>query len=215
MSFLRHISIKQKLRLMLLATSGAALVLACAAFVVFGLVGFQKEVERGLAMLADLISYSAEAPLDFDRPEDGKEVINYLRASPDILAGCLYRPDGSVFTNYSRADVQVPPPQPPPSEGFHPKTLEFVKVIRHGDGKHLGAVYLRFDRQTVDRFLWRCLAVVGVIMRLASLAALLLAARFQRAITEPILHLWRTAKTVSEEKNYAVRAARFGADELG
>ena len=37
----------------------------------------------------------------------------------------------------------------------------------------------------------------------------------QKAITEPILELCRTARSVSEQKNFSVRAARAATDELG
>jgi signal transduction histidine kinase len=42
-----------------------------------------------------------------------------------------------------------------------------------------------------------------------------MAVRLQRVISEPVLDLARTAKTVTLEKNYAIRAARQSDDELG
>jgi signal transduction histidine kinase/ActR/RegA family two-component response regulator len=44
---------------------------------------------------------------------------------------------------------------------------------------------------------------------------LFLSGRLQRVISRPIFHLAETAKTVSSAKNYSVRAAKQGNDELG
>jgi light-regulated signal transduction histidine kinase (bacteriophytochrome)/HAMP domain-containing protein len=56
--------------------------------------------------------------------------------------------------------------------------------------------------------------VLGVVA-VASLVAFVLAMRLQRHITEPVLALASTAKTVSETPDFSVRAERFDDDELG
>ncbi len=44
---------------------------------------------------------------------------------------------------------------------------------------------------------------------------LLLSALLQRVISRPIFHLAETARTVSDRKEYSVRATKHGKDELG
>src|SRR6185503_19641743 len=58
------------------------------------------------------------------------------------------------------------------------------------------------------------LSLLGVFV-VASCLALLFASRLQRFISVPIQHLADTARIVSEEKNYSVRANKTGNDELG
>jgi len=53
------------------------------------------------------------------------------------------------------------------------------------------------------------------ILFISGSIAYLLAVRLQRVISEPVLDLARTAKTVTLEKNYAIRAARQSDDEVG
>ena len=47
------------------------------------------------------------------------------------------------------------------------------------------------------------------------LFALVLSSKLQRVITEPILHLGRTAKRISENKDYSARATKHSEDEIG
>ena len=49
----------------------------------------------------------------------------------------------------------------------------------------------------------------------ALFVAFLLAAKFQRIISEPVVHLARTMMTVSAKQNYAIRAEKQSQDELG
>jgi signal transduction histidine kinase/ActR/RegA family two-component response regulator len=56
---------------------------------------------------------------------------------------------------------------------------------------------------------------VGVVFILSGLAALLLSSRLQRLVSRPILDLAGTARAVSERKDYSIRAAKLGGDELG
>src|SRR3954469_24303343 len=110
MALLRLLSIKNKLRLMILATSTVALLLACGLVGFSGAVWYKNKIADELSTLAELISYSSETPLDFEDKENAQLVIDYLRANHDIIAGALYKPDGSVFVEYRRADSKLAAP---------------------------------------------------------------------------------------------------------
>src|SRR5207244_9927595 len=55
----------------------------------------------------------------------------------------------------------------------------------------------------------------GAIMLGASLIAFLFSSRLQRVISQPVLSLARTAKVVSEQKDYSLRAEKRTDDEIG
>ena len=236
MSTLHTLSIRQKLRLMVVFTSGAALLLAAAVFGVFGVMWFKKQTERELNAWANYVAFASEAPLLFENEEEAKKAVGYLGNSPSIIAGCLYLQAKTVVTNvvagqmvlstnvalrtlaeYNPARVAVPAAGELPSEGFHPKSLEYVTAAySSGEEKEkLGMVYARYDPKVERRRLWECLGVVTAGVGLAVVITLLFAGRVQRVVTEPILELWQAARTVSEEKNYALRVKKHGHDELG
>src|SRR5438046_10532107 len=55
----------------------------------------------------------------------------------------------------------------------------------------------------------------GAIVLGASLIAFLFSSRLQRVISQPILSLAHTAKVVSEQKDYSLRAEKRTDDEIG
>jgi len=61
----------------------------------------------------------------------------------------------------------------------------------------------------------RFAVIIVLVLLVASLAALALSSKLQSVISTPILNLARTAKRVSVERDYALRAERQNDDELG
>jgi signal transduction histidine kinase/DNA-binding response OmpR family regulator len=209
------ISIKRKLRWMIVATSAAALLLSGSIFMWFASVWFEKQSGHKLESLAGVISYSSATPLDFDDAHNGEQILASLSTNPEIVCAALYRVGGNLFAHYIRADNAGISPARPPLEGFHPRELKYVKPIHTLEGDLVGTVYLQADLATKRRFLIRCVAAVGAGILIASLLALVLAGRFERVVTAPISDLLATAKMVSEKKNYSVRATPQSRDELG
>ena len=63
--------------------------------------------------------------------------------------------------------------------------------------------------------LGRSIAILLSVMLLAGGAAFLIAARLQRVISDPVIHLAQTARAVTRLKNYGIRAHKSSDDELG
>jgi len=83
--------------------------------------------------------------------------------------------------------------------------MGLVRSILIGD-KLAGWVYLRSDLGERNDRLARYFAIVTVVLLISLLAALALSAIFQRAITRPIVALADTARIVSRDRNYSIRA---------
>lgn len=215
MGFLQSLSIKQKLRLTILGTSGVALALACGVFVWLGMLWFRSEVQRELVTLAELIAFASDAPLEFEDVQNAREVINYLRVKPEILTGGIYKNDGAAFASFHRADTSERPPEQAPAPGFNAQRGELTKIISRPDGQRAGTLYLRYDLEVEKQFLIRCLSAVGGGLLLASAVAWLLAGKFQKIIAEPILALLGTMQRVSSAKDYSLRVRSSGSDEIG
>jgi light-regulated signal transduction histidine kinase (bacteriophytochrome)/HAMP domain-containing protein len=69
--------------------------------------------------------------------------------------------------------------------------------------------------EAVYRTLRVSAVIAAGVMGMSLVAAYFLAALLQGRISEPILALAETARTVSTRQDYSVRAPKFGADELG
>jgi PAS domain S-box-containing protein len=217
MQFLRNTSIKGKQTLIVLLTSGVALLLACGAFAAYEVMTFRATMEQDLSTLAEIIGNNSSAALDFADPKTAKETLSALRAQPNIVAGCIYTAKGEVFAVYVRSGNEATfTPPPVQVEGYHfsSDSLQlFRPVVRNGD--NLGTVYVVSDLNALySRLDKYALIALGVFFA-SSLAAFVVSARLQHLIAGPILALVETARSVTLEKNYSVRAVKQSEDELG
>jgi signal transduction histidine kinase/uncharacterized membrane protein affecting hemolysin expression/ActR/RegA family two-component response regulator len=210
-------SIQRKQMLIIMLTSSAALLLACAAFVVYESISFRRNMTENLASLASIIGNNSTAALSFNDAETAREILNSLSKEQHIVAACIYDRDGQVFAKYARdpANEDFDPPQPL-ADGyeFNDKHLMlFQRVLLKGE--RAGTVYIQSDLEELSNRFRQYVGIVAVVLLASSLVAFLLSLRLQRVISTPILNLASTAKIVSAEKNYSVRAVKSSQDELG
>jgi signal transduction histidine kinase/DNA-binding response OmpR family regulator/HPt (histidine-containing phosphotransfer) domain-containing protein len=213
----RDLSIKRKLQLIIMLTAGAALLVACGAFLAYDRMVFRSDMRNDLSILAEIVGSNSTAALSFNDPKSAEEILKGLKAKTHIVAASIYTNDGRVFGRYVRADVQqnfqFPPPQPNGSAFGENRLVLFRRIILDGQG--IGTVYLLSDLEEMRSRGERFTGIVAIIMLASSVLAFLLTSKLQQPITKPIMDLAETARVVSVEKNYAVRAVKYNQDELG
>src|SRR5438034_769948 len=220
----RQTTIKRKLIALIMLTSSVALLVAFALMIVSDYVSFRSGMVRDLRTLADVMGTSASSALDFDDEEFATKTLAGLTATPNITTAAIYTKDGKVLASYLRDNQSEPPPDKPGPDGyafknayftfFRPGYLNLFNPIRRG-GERIGSIYLQYSLQEMSARLTRYAGLAGVIVVGASLIPLLFSSRLQRVISEPILSLAHTARIVSEQKNYSVRAEKRTGDETG
>ena len=72
--------------------------------------------------------------------------------------------------------------------------------------RQIGTLYLESDLEEMHQRLMRFAGIVALVLLVASVVALALSLKLQSVIATPILHLARTAKRVTVEKDYSIRA---------
>lgn len=216
----QDISIKRKLTAIIMVASTVALLLVSAGFITYELVTYRQLMTTDLSTLAEIIGNQSTAALTYKDQDTAKEILNALSAKKHIVAAALYDKDGQLLASYSGNKVSTPvfPRQPEKDASrFENDALVLFHQIRLGNGSDnlAGTIYLKSDLQELHERFVRY-AVMILLFMLASLAVtLFLSASLQRIISRPIFHLARTAKAVSSEKNYSLRADKEGNDELG
>src|SRR5437016_13094586 len=119
MPFLRDVSLKRKLMVIIMLTSSVALLLACAAFVTYERVEFRHDMVDDLTVKAELFAGQSTAALSFKDPKAATEILHKLVAQKHIATACIYGSDGRVFAKYQRADVQEDFSPPAPRKDGH------------------------------------------------------------------------------------------------
>jgi methyl-accepting chemotaxis protein len=200
-------------------TSTFVLVIALAGFVLFDWGNLRHRMTQDLSTLAQIIGDNSTAALVFKDPAAAEETLAALKAHKNILSAIIYTTDGRVFAKYTRGDVgeELSLSEPPVEEGgYHlgERQLSLVHPIRF-DGQIIGTVRLRSDLEIIyARIRWYA-QVVLILILVSFPLVFLLSSKLQRVISEPILHLAKTAKIVSNKKDYSARARKYGQDELG
>jgi signal transduction histidine kinase/CheY-like chemotaxis protein len=204
-------SISRKLTWMNMLVSGAALLLACAAFIAFDMITFRQAMLRNLSTQAQIIGSNSVSALLFNDPQSAENTLLALKAAPNILSAQVYLPDGRPFASYSRDRGRhnpVPPPIPSGQTQTHWIEDDQIALVRSIvlDGKPIGAVYIRSDLQELHSRFQRYAAIAAIVLSACLLAALLISSIFRRAVADPIVDLSKIANVVSQDKNYSVRA---------
>jgi len=83
------------------------------------------------------------------------------------------------------------------------------------DRETIGTVYLESDLQGMYSRLRKYVGIAAIIMLFVSVVAFLLSSTSQQVISEPISRLAQTARTISRERNYSIRAEKQSEDEIG
>src|SRR5260221_6006493 len=110
-------SISRKLTWMNMLVSGAALLLACAAFIAFDMITFRQAMLRNLSTQAQIIGSNSVSALLFNDPQSAENTLLALKAAPNILSAQVYLPDGRPFASYSRDRGPHNPVLPPIPSG--------------------------------------------------------------------------------------------------
>jgi signal transduction histidine kinase/DNA-binding response OmpR family regulator len=233
--YFRNTSIKNKLKAIILLTSGIVLLLASGAFVTHEIYSFRRSMVTDLFTLAELVGINSQAMLTFGNRKEAEQNLAALKAKSSIIFTLLFTADGNLLASYYREGVnknslpsysnlndyykQNQPVQDKDTAiedsyffvGNHIDV--FKKVII--EGEWVGTVYIQSDlRELHNRLVWAA-SIIVVVMLVSLFLAFLLASQLQAVITKPIDHLLATMKEVSTQKNYSIRAEKLSTDELG
>jgi signal transduction histidine kinase/ActR/RegA family two-component response regulator len=211
------ISIKRKLTFIIMVTSTITLVLAGAAYFAYDVLTLRDTMVRNVTMLSEIIGANSTADIVFGDQKSAEENLAKLGFNPHIVASCIYGKGGKVFASYLRKDMAGKLTLPALHEdGHHFGTDSLTQFRRiYLDNKPVGAVYLQYDLSELRARVLRFVVIVFVIMLAGSCVAFLLSSRLQRVISEPLLSLAETARMISREKNFSLRAKKHGQDEIG
>jgi signal transduction histidine kinase len=200
--------------------SGIALLMACAAFIAYDRASSRQVIVSNLSIQSQIIGSNSASALLFDDPRSAATTLSALRASPNIVSAGIYKPDGRPFATYWRGRESQAPALPPIPKGqteahwFRYQDVVLVRSIVF-QGKPIGIVSIQSDLQGLSARLHRYIVIAGIVLATSLLAALLVSSIFRRSTAGPIVHLATIAKTVSRDKDYAVRANPTGGrDEL-
>jgi len=236
-----NVSIRNKIRIIIMLTTGVVLLLSSIAFMVNDMLTFRRNMVQDLFTLAELVGANSIAGLLFDIPDTAEENIEGLKVDPQIVFTLIFDEEGNLFASYYQEgvdteklpnyntlkeyyllDAELEGENVAAEAELHIKKEYFVRddyidVFREilSKGKHVGTVYIRSDVQELNSHLLWSFWIMLVILIISLAITFLLASRLQQVITTPLYALLKVITRVSASKDYSSRATKTGRDEIG
>jgi signal transduction histidine kinase/DNA-binding response OmpR family regulator len=224
---LRNLSIRRKLTVIVMLTSGFAVTLASAGFLAWDYETFRGQIVTDLDRNAEGLGLNAYPALDVESAASGVGtqaqaalalIMGSLRVYPSIEHGVIFDAHGHAVAGHERNILLQRPTPPFSTQSTHAFTEEGLALYRRvttPDGRFVGVIYLLSNTRELNARLERYLGILAGVTFVSLLASLLLASQLQKVISQPILHLADVETRVSHEKDYSVRAVKEADDELG
>ena len=223
---LRNLPIRQKLTLIVLVTSGVAVLIASAAFLVNDYVSYRNQMAEELGVYARNLARLLVPALEPDSvgPEGGEELgrrmlrvtADSLQSRESIEVALVFDGQGQEFTRVARGTGKVFPTAPE-ADGvfFRGSSLVVFQGVYSDRGTRLGTVYLESNTQELTARQQRYFVILALVTLGSLVVALLLASQLQKLVSGPILHHAEIETRVSREKDNSLRAVKEADDELG
>ncbi|MGD8676067.1 MAG: ATP-binding protein [Desulfobacterales bacterium] len=217
MDALRDVSIRWKLKLIIMLTSGIALLFASAALMFRDITKTRKNLRNDLASLAQVIGANSIGAIVFNDRDTAETNLAALSAKPYVVLACIYDRDGqpfAVFVHQDEKDRLSIPTLREPGQYFDDNYLFVFNPILQEE-KVIGTICIQYDLSGTKREIYASVAIFGIIVSASFLIAWLLSASLQKLISRPILSLTQVVGSVSEQKDFSVRVQKHSQDEIG
>lgn len=209
MSYLfRHLSIRNKLMIVLICTSAVALLVATVGFMLNGRHTQFEDKHQDAQITARIIAFNAGAALAFHDKVSAMELLDSLRSDPDVQSASLYAADGILFASYVREGMEDEARQ---NDSERMDILQPVML----DGEEIGRLQLHISQEGLEHT-FRKNAWMVVLLALFSLfLSVLFSLWMQRLISGPVAQVADKMRNVTDSKDYSLRVEWHSADELG
>ncbi len=232
----RSYSIRRKLMSIMLLTSGVVLLCASLAFFINDVTSFRRGMIDQQKVIANIIGTNTAAAVLFKDNKAGENLLQGLSSNPHIKTAYILVEDGEIFASYAQNNLKsgygnlkirheqgVPRIREPElkvlasdSNSFsHFWSNTFIVLPFWMDGQQVSTIVIESDNGELIARIIRSLILLLVILAAAFIAAYFISSKLQKRISEPILQLAEIMNTVSEEKNFSIRAAKTTEDEIG
>lgn len=223
-SYFLNLSINNKIRLIIVITSGCALIFTFGVFMLYSYDRLKTNMIQELQVLTNVVAENSSPAIDFNEADKAAKVLQAFAAKGAVSLACIYR-DGEYFSGYKRdSGAEIDCPEKMNRAGdlrefyFDETYLHIYREAKFSND--LGATgialfYVKSDlsdirENFVQYITYAIFSIIG-----GGFIAYVISVWFLRVFSRPIASLMDAAKAVSDNHNYSVRAVKTSQDELG
>ena len=230
--FFQNLAIRKKVLTANVLSCTLALVLAGAAFLSIEALSVKNMLKRDLATQAEVVARNCSAALAFNDSIAAEQTLHSLESKSNIIHAYILTRSNQVLAAYENekkpeARIALPNLGQAKGETIAGRVLseaaltellnshEGVRKAVTVDGEQLGSVVLFSDLSPVHQRLSDYTRNALLVILLAMGVNYLFSTRLAERISRPIRDLADTMLKVSSAKDYSLRAAKVGNDEVG
>jgi len=197
--------------------SGVVLLFAFAALFYFQAYTLPRQSAHELAVVGEITAHNCASAVMFKDEDAAAQILGGLKTMPQIVSARLELMDRKRLAFFGAARDEVEIRSARSQAGFQ---IEGNRILLAQpvllNGKREGTLYLLADLHAMTSQLLRLYGGIFALVLAASLLfAFVLSSQFQNFITNPILSLAGTARTIADHNDYSVRANKVCDDEVG
>ena len=215
MNWFRNLSIRRKLTLIIISVSALVLLVSTLINVTHEYRERRANLIQEISTLAEIIGRNSDAAILFEDSGRAQSMLDSLSAKSEIESAFIFKNTRELFAAYPAGAMttlpEIFPVDTPIELGDH------VRLIRQieGEDSTIGYIVVNASLANLYNQLAMMIGVAAAIFGISMLIAMIFSAWMQRVVSVPIDKLAQSMKLVSETRNYSVRLAKHGDDELG
>jgi two-component system, sensor histidine kinase len=215
--------LNRKLTVMGVATSAISLLVAAAIVLTADLSRGRERLVRDTVLLADVIGANSTAAVAFGDAQAAADTVRAVSANGDIVSAQIWARDGSLLAQFQRAGETARRSATASLanirdhvewQTFDGSSLTLSRrIMLHGE--IVGMVTIQSDLSGLRAQGLAASLMMAAVLAAAFLLSWVLASRFQRSISTPLLRLTEATRSVTRERRYDVAVDRSSGAEIG
>jgi PAS domain S-box-containing protein len=214
---LRDRPVGEKITFVIMLISAVVLFLAFAALFCFQAYTLRQQSAHELAVVGEITAHNCAAAVMFKDEGAAAQILTGLKTMPQIVSARLEVTGQQRLAYFGRVrdELEIKAAQLRSGYRIDGNRILLAQPVML-DGKPEGTLYLVADLRAMTSQLLKLYGGIFALVLAASLLlAFLLSHQFLRFVTNPILRLAGTARTIAEYHDYSVRATKVYEDEVG
>ena len=214
-NWLHRQSIARRILLAIVVSVSSAVLVSAIVFFFWNRYALERFVVDNMVATAEVVADGLQAAVAFDDREAADDTLASLASKPEVDLACAYDRQGQLLAEYrARPSVQCPSSPRPEGTYYENGGIVLSRTVRQG-GRAIGSLYLRRSLSDIAAQSTQQMLVLALIAAISLIVGLVLSNKLQRAISDPIVRLANTARGVSDQHDYSLRATKETGGEIG
>lgn len=217
--YVKQMPISRKIMLIIIMTTMIVQFLTVTALFMHQYVRAKDQMQRLAVGHAEVLELNVIAQLSFMMNDEAQEWLKSLEAVPGIINATVFDENNRLFASFGQELIEYPDivkESLGSNSRFHGDYFEIVEpIIDQTDNSRMGMMYMKVSLEELHQNLRSYLIIVGISILLAFVVAILISAKLQRIISDPIREMTGVARHIKDDKDYSIRSKSSSNDEIG